>query len=81
MLEEIKDPTIILCDNNNAINILKNPLMHTKTNHIAIKYHFLKELVQDKEARLGYVNTKETIEDMFTKSFHKDALFYQRGKL
>ena len=56
---EIKDLVVIFCDNTSAINISKNLVMHTKAKHIAIKYHFLRELVQDKEVRLECVNTKE----------------------
>ena len=41
--------------------------MHTKTKKISIKYHFLRELLQDKEVRLEYVNTKEKIADILTK--------------
>ena len=67
MKEEIKEPIIIYYDNTMAINILKNPVMHTKTKHIAIKYHFLRESVQDEEVRLEYVNTKEQVVDIFTK--------------
>ena len=81
MKEEIKDPIVILYDNTSAINILKNPVMHTKTKHIAIKYHFLRELVQEKEVRLEYVNTKEQIVDIFTKPLPKDAFLYLRGKI
>ena len=55
--------------------------MHTKTKHIAIKYHFLRELVQDKEVRLEYVSTKEQIVDIFTNPLPKDAFLYLRGKL
>ena len=55
---EIKDSIVIYRDNTSAINISKNPVMHTKTKHIVIKCHFLRELVQDKEVRLEYVNTK-----------------------
>lgn len=55
--------------------------MHTKTNHIAIKYHYLRELVQDKEVRIEYVNTKEQIANIFTKALPKDAHEYLRGKL
>ena len=58
MKEEIIDPVVIYCDNTSAINISKNPVMYTKTKHIAIKYHYLRELVQDKEVKLEYVNTK-----------------------
>ena len=68
MKEEIKEPMVIYCDNTSAINISKNYVMHTKVKHIAIKYHFLRELVQDKKVRLEYVNTEEKIEDIFTKT-------------
>ena len=59
MKEEIKDPVVIYCDNTSAINISKNPMMHTKTKQIVIKYHLFKVLVQYKEVRLEYINIKE----------------------
>ena len=74
MKVEIKDPVVIYYDNTSAINISKNPVMHSKTKHIAIKYHFLRELVQDKEVQLEYVNTKEQITDIFTKPLSKDEI-------
>ena len=79
--EKITDPVVIYCDNTSSINISKNHVMHTKTKHIAIKYHYLRELVQDKEVKLEYVNTKEKITIIFTKSLPKDAHQYLRGKL
>ena len=78
---EIKDLVVNLCDNTSAINISKNPMMHTKTKHIAIKYNYLREFVQYREVRLEYVNTKEKIVDIFTKPLPKDAFLYLRGKL
>ena len=57
MRDKIIEPMIIYCDNTSAINISKNLVMHTKTKHIAIKYHYLKELVQD-EVGMEYVNKK-----------------------
>jgi len=71
----------LYCDNKSAINISKNLVMHTKTKHIAIKYHYLRELVQDKEAKMECVNTKEKIAVIFTKALPKDAHEYLRGKL
>ena len=50
MKKEITKLVIFYCDNKSAINISKNPMMHTKTKNIVIKYHYLRELVQDKEA-------------------------------
>lgn len=59
MKVKIKEPIVMFCDNTSAINISMNPVMHSKTKHIIIKYHFVTELVQDKEIRLEYVHTKE----------------------
>ena len=81
MKEDITEPMIIYYDNTSTINILKNPVMHTKTIHISIKYHYLRELVQDKEVKMEYVNTKEKLVDIFTKSLPKEAHGYLRGKL
>ena len=75
------EPVVIYCDNTSAKNISKNQVMHTNTKHIAINYHFLRELVQDKEVRLEYVNTNEWVVDIFTKPLPKDAFLYLRGKI
>ena len=45
MKVEIKDLVVIYCDNTSVINISNNLVMHSKTKHIAIEYHFLRELV------------------------------------
>ena len=81
MKEYIIEPVTLYYDNTSAINISKNPVMHTKTKHIAIKYHYVRELVQDKEVKMEYVNTKEQIDDIFRKALPKDAHEYLRGKL
>ena len=48
-LEDIQvkynEPIPIFCDNTSVINISKNPVMHFKTKHILIKFHFLREHV------------------------------------
>ena len=81
MKEDITEPVTLYCDNTSAIKISKNLVMHTKTKHIAIKYHYVRELVQDKEVKMEYVNTKEKIADIFTKALPKDTHEYLRGKL
>ena len=81
MKVEIKELVVMYCDNTSAINIYKNLVMHSKTKHIAIKYHFVRELVQDKEINLEYVHIKEYIVDIFTKPLPKDAFLYLRGKI
>ena len=78
---EIKELVVMFYNNTSAINISKNLAMHSKTKHISIKYHFVRQLVQDKEIKLEYVHTEEQIADIFTKPLPKDALLYLRGKL
>ena len=52
-------PIVINCDNTCAISISKNLVMHSKTKHIPIKYHFLRDQVSQKVVILEYINTKE----------------------
>ena len=81
MKEEINKPVLLYCDNRSAINISKNPVMHAKTKHIAIKYHYVRELVEDKQVKMEYINSKEQIADIFTKLLPKDAFKYLRVNL
>ena len=53
------EPVIIYCDNTSIVNMSKNPIFHSQTKHIAIKYHVLKEKFVEKEIRLEYISTKE----------------------
>eukprot|EP00253_Pinus_taeda_P011090 PITA_11090 len=52
-------PISILCDNTSAISITKNPVMHSKTKHIPIKYHFLREQVLEEKVKWEYVPSKQ----------------------
>ena len=73
---ETKHPITIYCDNTSAINLSKNLLMHSKTKHIPIKYHFLREQVAEKNIIVEYINTKEQIVDIFTKPLPQEAFEY-----
>jgi hypothetical protein len=61
------NPITINCDNSSAISISKNLVMHSKTKHILIRYHFLRDQVTKKIDKIMYVDTKEQIADIFTK--------------
>lgn len=62
--EEITNPVVIYFHNTGAINISKNHVIHRKTKPIAMKYHYLRELVQEKKVKLEYLKTKEKIDDI-----------------
>jgi hypothetical protein len=78
---EYDEPIPIYCDNTSAINISKNPVMHSKTKHIPIKYHFLREQVAEKNIRVEYVGTKEQVADIFTKPLPWEAFEYLHQRL
>nr|CAN60812.1 hypothetical protein VITISV_038721 [Vitis vinifera] len=58
---------VVFCTNTNAINISKNPVLHSRTKHIDIRHHFICDLVEDKVVSLEYVPTETQIADILTK--------------
>ncbi|RVW20081.1 Retrovirus-related Pol polyprotein from transposon RE1, partial [Vitis vinifera] len=58
---------VVFCDNTSAINISKNPVLHSRTKHIDIRHHFIRDLVEDKVVSLEYVPTEGQIADILTK--------------
>ena len=81
LLVKYEHPIIINCDNISAINMSKNLVMHSRTKHIPINYHFLREQVSKKVFKLEYVDTKEQIPDIFTKPLPKEAFEHIRQKM
>ena len=75
------EPIPILYDNTSSINISKNRVMHSKTKHIPIKFHFLREQVTEKNIKLEYIGTKEQIADIFTKPLPRETFEYLRQRL
>ena len=49
----------IYCDNTSAINISKNPVQHSRTKHIEIRHHFIRELVKDGTLTLEFIHTDD----------------------
>lgn len=61
-------PTTILCDNNAAITVAEDPSLHQRMKHVDIRYHFLREQVNNNEIKLAYINTSNNLADIFTKA-------------
>ena len=57
----------IYCDNINAIAITNNLVLHSKTKHIEIKYHFIKDHVMNGDIEFHFVPTECQLDDFFTK--------------
>jgi len=62
----------LYCDNSSAINLTKNPIQHSKTKHIEIMHHFIKDHVQKGEIEIKFVKTENQLADLFTKPLVHD---------
>ena len=50
---------LIKCDNTSAINLTKNSIQHSRSKHIEIRYHFIRERIQNNDVALEYINTEK----------------------
>nr|GEY97472.1 retrovirus-related Pol polyprotein from transposon TNT 1-94 [Tanacetum cinerariifolium] len=66
----------IYCDSKSAIAISCNPVQHSRTKHIAIRYHFIKEHIEKGTIELYFVKTDYQLADIFTKALLTDRLNY-----
>ena len=71
----------IKCDNNSAINISKNLVQHSKTKHIEIRDHFLRDHAQKSGITLEFVSTKYQLVDIFTKPLSEEQFIDIRRQL
>ncbi|KAI3684859.1 hypothetical protein L6452_34086 [Arctium lappa] len=61
--------TPIFIDNSSAISIVNNPVKHSKTKHIEIMYHFIRDCNEKKLVQVVKVHTDNQFADLFTKAF------------
>jgi hypothetical protein len=54
----------LLCDNESAIRMADNPVEHSRTKHIAIRYHFLRDHQKRGDIEIAYISTKEHVGGM-----------------
>jgi hypothetical protein len=71
----------LLWDNESAIRMADNPVEHSRTKHIAIRYHFLRDHQQRGDIEIAYVSTKEQLADIFTKPLDEKTFTKLRNEL
>ncbi|KAG6616766.1 RxLR effector candidate protein [Phytophthora cinnamomi] len=68
-------------DNQGSIALAKNPEFHKRTKHIDIRYHFVREKVEDGQVVLEYCSTKDMLADIMTKAITSVQFEVLRHKL
>ena len=71
--------SLIMIDNQGAMNLAKNPVQHQRSKHIDIKYHFIRSEIQEGRISLEYIPTEENVADLFTKPASRVKLESFRG--
>nr|GEX51916.1 retrovirus-related Pol polyprotein from transposon TNT 1-94 [Tanacetum cinerariifolium] len=66
----------IYCDSKSTISISCNPVQHSRTKHIAVRNHFIKEHVEKGTMELYFVKTDYQLADLFTKALPADRFNY-----
>ena len=65
---------VLYCDSQSAIHLSKNSSFHSRTKHIDVRYHWIREALDGKLLQLEKVHTDENGADMLTKSLPRDKL-------
>ncbi|GJS93552.1 hypothetical protein Tco_0800520 [Tanacetum coccineum] len=67
------DDIPVLCDNKSAIDLSKNPILHSRTKHIEIRHHFLRDNVQKGNISIEKVSSEDNIADILTKPLKRES--------
>ena len=85
ILEELQfkqvETTTVFCDNNSAIKLSKNPVLHRRSKHIDVKYYFLRDLSNDGTIKLVYCRSEDQVADIQTKPLKLATFVKLRGLL
>ncbi|KAI3746688.1 hypothetical protein L6452_09127 [Arctium lappa] len=71
----------IYCDSKSVIAITTNPVQHSKTKHIDVRYHFIKDHVEKGDIEMHFVQTDFQLADLFTKPLDEKRFQFLISKL
>ncbi|RVW62516.1 Retrovirus-related Pol polyprotein from transposon RE1 [Vitis vinifera] len=70
--------TTMFCDNSSTIKLSKNPMMHGRSKHIDVHFHFLRDLTKEGVVELVHCGTQDQIADVMTKPLKLDMFLKLR---
>ena len=67
LIGQVVEKFDLYIDNKSAIEISRNPVYHGRTKHIEVRYHFIRNCVEENKVILKHVRTDDQLADLFTK--------------
>ncbi|XP_066361035.1 uncharacterized mitochondrial protein AtMg00810-like [Miscanthus floridulus] len=68
-------------DNKSALALAKNPIFHERSKHIRIKYHFIRDCLEDGSIKASHIATTDQLADILTKSLGKTKFQEMRERI
>ena len=78
-LEELgheQEKITLFCDNQSALYLARNPTFHSKTKHIRVQYHFVREKVEEGTVDMQKIHTDDNVADYLTKAINRDKFLW-----
>ncbi|GJW03713.1 hypothetical protein Tco_1562569 [Tanacetum coccineum] len=72
---------LFYCDSKSSIALPCNTIQHSRMNHIAVRYHFIKEQVENEVGELHFVKTAYQLADIFTKALERERFKFILNRL
>ena len=72
---------ILWCNNLGATYLVAILIFHTRTKHVEIDYHFVREQVKSRHLRIGHLSMKDQTSDILTKALPKQNYLFLKSKL
>ena len=79
-METLK-PATIFEDNQGTIKLAENPKVSNRTKHIGVRYHYIRDQIEEGKVTLVYCATKDMVADMMTKALPKEQFKKLRERL
>jgi len=67
-------PITIFGDNQGSMALAKNPEFHSRTKHISIQQHFIREKLEEEEVHPEYLPTGDMVADLLTKALPREKV-------
>src|ERR1700732_3567756 len=64
----------VYCDNTSAINLTKNPVQHSRSKHIEVRHHFIRDHISKGDIVTTFVPSEDELADIFTKPLNEANL-------